>query len=407
MARQRQNVLQLIHSFIQGGSERQMIQLTKLLIDSGNYRVHVACLDGGGVLRPEIDVLAIDEVPEFPLTSFYDLNMVTQLRRFREFVKEREISLIQTHDFYSNIFGMAGAALARIPVRIASRRETTGMRSAAQKSGERLAFSLAHAIVTNAQAVKEALAGEGVAASKIEVVHNGLDLDRLTPRNLSRTQMLGELGLPPDLGEERKIVTLVANLRHDVKDHPMFLRAAQQVQREVPEAAFVLAGEGSLTESMRALANELGVGESTFFIGRCEHVPDLLRLSSVCILSSKAEGFSNAILEYMAAGRAVVATDVGGAREAIAEGVTGYLVASGDDEAMANRIVFLLQNPAVTDAMGAKARQVVESEFSCESQVRKTEALYERLLARNVGQLKEVPLKADDNRINMGNRTSQ
>ena len=383
---EKENVLQLIHSFIQGGSERQMIQLTRLLLESGRYRVHVACLQRGGVLRAEVDKLGLSEIPEYPLRSFYDGNMIRQLLRFSAFLKEHDIHLIQTHDYYSNIFGMAGAELARVPVRIASRRETSGMRTSTQKKVERLAFSLAHVIVTNAEAVREHLVKEGVAKDKITVVYNGLDLDRLAPRPMSRAGAFALLGLSASLASgQRKFVTIVANLQHDVKDHPMFLRAAQRIHKVMPEATFLMAGEGELIESARALAEELEIAGDIFFLGRCEHVPELLSISDVCVLSSKAEGFSNAILEYMAAARPVVATDVGGVREAITDGQTGYLVASGDDGAMAERILALLRDPEGARVMGARARRIVEEKFSCESQLNKTEALYERLLARRLG----------------------
>ncbi len=382
----KENVLQLIHGFIQGGSERQMIQLTGLLRDSGKYQVHVACLRGAGALRHEVDKLGLSKITEYPLTSFYDRNMLLQLRRFSTYVKEHDIHLIHTHDFYSNIFGMAGAALARIPVRIASRRETSGMRTPFQKSVERLAFRVAHDIVTNAEAVRDQLVMEGVSRDKISVVYNGLDLERMTSKPLSRVDVLRLLGLPEELNSSgRKFVTIVANFQHEVKDHPMFLRAAKRIQEIMPEATFLLAGEGRLIESMRALAEKLGILGNTFFLGRCKHVPELLSISDICVLSSKAEGFSNAILEYMAAARPVVATDVGGAREAIIAGQTGYLVASGDDVAMADRIVSLLRDPERMRIMGEQARRTVEDHFSCDSQLRKTEMLYARLLKGSYG----------------------
>jgi glycosyltransferase involved in cell wall biosynthesis len=163
----------------------------------------------------------------------------------------------------------------------------------------------------------------------------------------------------------------------------MFLRAAKKTREQIPEATFLLAGEGPLITSIRAQAEELGILSSTFFLGRCNHVPALLSISDVCVLSSKAEGFSNSILEYMAAARPVVATDVGGAKEAIVEGETGYLVRSDDDSAMAERIIELLRDPERALAMGQKGRIVVEEKFSCAAQLKKTEALYEELLGKS------------------------
>jgi glycosyltransferase involved in cell wall biosynthesis len=377
------NVLHIIDSFEQGGTERQAVQLVRLLHGSGRYRAHLACLNNRGILRDEAERLGVGEIAEYPLNSFYDRNFIRQARRLARFLKEREISVVHTHDFYTNIFGMTAARLARTPARIASKRETEGFRTSAQKRAERYAYRLAHSVIANANAVRNQLIREGVRAEKLVTVYNGLDMKRVAPQaGLERADLLALLKLPHEEGEtRRRFVTIVANVQHAVKDHPTFLRAAARVREAVPEAAFVIAGEGVLMDELRALAAELGIASDTFFIGRCRHVAELLSVSDVCVLSSKAEGFSNSILEYMAAARPVVATDVGGAREAIQECETGYLVAAGDDEAMAARIITLLLDPDRAREMGARGRRVVEENFSCEAQLERTQNLYERLLS--------------------------
>ena len=362
-----------------------MIQLTRLLRDSGRFSVHVACLDGGGVLRPEIDKLDLNELPEYRLTSFHDRNMIKQLRCFASHLRSRQISLVHTHDYYSNIFGMAGALLAGVPVRIASRRETSGLRTAAQKQLELIAFRMAQAIVVNAEAVRKQLLKDGVPEKKPVVIYNGLDLSRFPQESdLPETMALSALKLPKEInGHKPRFVTIVANMHHDVKDYPMFLRSARRVHESFPEAVFLLIGDGNMIESLRQLTREMGIGDNTEFLGHCKNVEQVLRLSEVCVLSSKAEGFSNAILEYMAAGKPVVATDVGGAREAVSEGETGYLVAAGDDHAMSDRLISLLSNPQLGGEMGQRGRRVVEENFSCKAQLGKTEALYEKLLGQS------------------------
>lgn len=370
------SVLQIVHGFIEGGSERQMIQMVTLLKESGDYRVHVASLSEGGVLRPLIERLQVPIV-DFPLTSFYDANMVRQTRRFVSYLKKHSVEIVHSHDFYSNIFGMTGASLARTRGRVASKRETTGTRTRAQSTVERNAFKLAHAVVANATAVKDQLIGEGVRQDKIAVIYNGIDLTRFN-QNGTRDDALARLSLESIRG--RPVITMVANFEYRVKDHPMLLRTAQRVTREVPEAIFVIAGEGELRAETEQLAADLGVKDWCLFTGRCASVPDLLAASDICLLTSQAEGFSNSILEYMAAGRAVVATNVGGASEAIVEGETGYLVHSGDDATMAARIIELLRNPERRVEMGANGRRVVEERFSLQSRLSNTSALYQRML---------------------------
>lgn len=373
-------VLQLIGSFHQGGSERQAVQLTGLLQDDRTYGVFAATLNREGILRTELERRGLEPIPEFPLNSFFDLNFWRQARRCARFIAANRIKLIHTHDFYTNIFGMAAAMLSRGKiVRIASKRETGGMRSSGQKILEKQVFRFSDAIVVNSQAVREYLLREGVAAAKIEVIYNGLDLDRLTPPQITdRTRVCKLLGLPA--GENIKFITLVANLRHEVKNHPLFLRAAQKVVREFPAAHFVLAGEGELRAGLEALAGQLNIAGNTHFIGRCTNIPELLAVSDVCVLTSFAEGFSNSILEYMAAGKAVVATDVGGAAEVVLDGETGFLIESDDDEMLAGRLLELLRDEEKARRFGKKGREIVEKKFSPATQLEKTLELYQRKL---------------------------
>jgi glycosyltransferase involved in cell wall biosynthesis len=375
------NVLFIIDSFEQGGSERQAMQLLRQLHASGRYRVHLACLQNRGSLRAEADQLGIGEIHEYALNSFYDPNFVRQLRRLVQFIKVKEIDAVHTHCFYTNIFGMTGAFLAGVQGRVTSKGETDGFRTPMQKRAERAAFRLSHRVIANCLVVQNQLIREGVSPSRIIQHYNGLDMDRLRVRaGLTREGALAAFGLPPE--PSRRFVSIVANLRNPVKDHPMFLRAAARVRAAVPNAGFVIAGEGELMTDLRDLAKQLGIQDDVFFIGRCDRVADLLFASDVGVLSSKAEGFANAILEYMAASLPVVATDVGGAREAITEGETGYVVASGDDEKMAERIIELLKEPERASAMGGRGKLIVAENFSCDRHLQNTLELYDELLSK-------------------------
>jgi glycosyltransferase involved in cell wall biosynthesis len=383
----RYNALQLIGSFHQGGSERQAVQLTRLLLESGRYNVFVATLDREGVLLEDVNRLGFSEIPEFRLTSFHDLNAVRQVRRFAQYLKQHEIDVVHTHDFYTNIFGMAGAALARVPVRIASRRETS-VRRESERFVERCAYRAAHAVVANCEDVRQHVIGSGVPAHKVRTIYNGFDFARLQTAQTERNEILRSLNLP----ESARFVTIMANMRMHVthpepiclKDHPTFLRAARRVYENVPDAAFIVAGEGEFMEATQALAQSLGIGDRTFFIGRCQDVGAVLSISDVCVLSSTSEGFSNAILEYMAAGRPVVSTDVGGAREAIVHGASGYLVAAADDERMAEHITSLLLQPELARSMGEYGKRIVTEKFSSQKQLQNVESLYSELLKSSV-----------------------
>ena len=366
-------VVHLINSLRRGGSEGQAVQLVRLLHERG-YDVTLACLDGDGPLRYELGEDPPD-ILEYPLTSLHDLTTARQLRRFAKDLKRRGVNIVHTHDVYSNIFGLPAARLAGVPVRIGSRRDTGGVGTLARRRVEGFLYRLAARVVTNAEAVARNLARQGVPPGKIVTIHNAVDFARVEPK-LGRSRALEEFGLPP----ERRFVVLVANLSHDVKDHPTFIRAARRIKEAVPASAFVIAGRGPLAAQMEALAAGLGIGDDVFLIGPCAHIGDLLALAEVCVLTSRAEGLSNAVLEYMAAARPIVATDVGGIRDAVVDGETGYLIPAGDDNALADRVIELLADPEAAASMGERGRARAEEHFSLDLLVERTVRLYEETL---------------------------
>lgn len=375
----KKRVLQFIGSFHQGGSERQAVSLARLLHADATYDVFFATLNKEGVLLDEIESLGLPEIEEFKLTSFYNANFVKQVRRGSAYLLENKIDIVHTHDFYTNVFGMAAATLAGVPVRIASKRETGGMRSSAQEFVEKLAFGRANAIVANSAAVRDHLVERSVSREKIRVIYNGLDLSRFSASASDENILARQFGLP--VGDGVELVTLVANLRHSVKNVPMLLRAAKIVVAELPDVHFVIAGEGELENGLREVSAGLGVADNVHFIGRCSGIPALLAISDVCVLTSTAEGFSNSILEYMAAGKPVVATNVGGAAEAIVDGETGFLIASDDDKVLAARLAELLSDGERAIKFGSEGRRIVSDKFSAEAQLAATMELYGLTLA--------------------------
>jgi len=361
-----------------GGAESQAVQLARLVRDAGRYQVHLACMRRSGVLLPEAEKLELGEIAEFPITSLANHTMTSQIRNFYKFLKQRQIDIVHSQDLYMNVLGMAGAAFAAVPARIAFWGWIGQDLSRSRMALQRSSFYLSHLIHANSQRVRDHLIKIGVKEQKIALIYNGLDLKRVkAPHGFQKTAFLSSLGVPNHLTH---VVTIVANMRLAVKDHPMFFRAARDVLKSLPNTAFVLAGEGDRTGGLRDLAVDLGLKNNVFFIGRCERIAELLASSDVAVLSSKSEGFSNSVLEYMGAGLPVVATDVGGNREAIIEGQTGFLVESGDHEAMAKCILLLLMDPDKARQMGKIGRERTEQHFSDVAQLHNTEAVYERLL---------------------------
>jgi glycosyltransferase involved in cell wall biosynthesis len=207
---------------------------------------------------------------------------------------------------------------------------------------------------------------EGVPLDRIDVLYNGVDLARYGAATAD--DCLGIPGAAP-------VVGIVANYR-PVKDLGLFLRAARIVAAEAPDAAFLLVGHGPLRDELGQLAAELGIAHRVFLSDGKGEVPGFLARMSVGCLCSLSEGFSNAILEYMAAGLPVVATDAGGNAEAVEHGVTGYIVGSREPEAFAGPIIRLLRDQGLRREMARRARERCRERFEIGAAIRRLEQYY-------------------------------
>jgi glycosyltransferase involved in cell wall biosynthesis len=174
-------------------------------------------------------------------------------------------------------------------------------------------------------------------------------------------------------------VGVTANLR-PVKGLDVFARAAAEVAARHPDVSFHVAGEGPLRGVLGGLARDLGLADRFVLRGSVADVPGFLRGLEVAVLPSLSEGMSNALLEYMAAGRPVVATAVGGNVRLIEDGVTGLLVPPNDAPRLAAAVGRLLDDPAPARRLGAAARRRVEESYGRTTMVRRFEEFYRSLV---------------------------
>jgi glycosyltransferase involved in cell wall biosynthesis len=175
-------------------------------------------------------------------------------------------------------------------------------------------------------------------------------------------------------------VGIVANFR-PVKDLPLFLHAARLVASAAPKAVFLLVGQGELKPALESLARSLGIPDRVFFSDGRGRVPDYLARMCIACLSSRSEGLPNAIMEYMAAGLPVVATDAGGIPELVTDGVTGRLVRVRTPDAFAGPIIQLLQDDALRAAMGRRGLERAQAEFDILAAVKRLERFYFEAMA--------------------------
>jgi glycosyltransferase involved in cell wall biosynthesis len=213
------------------------------------------------------------------------------------------------------------------------------------------------------------IADYGWPATKIEVVHNAVEVERFD--GAASPALREELGA----AATQPLVLTTARLS-DQKGLPVLLEAAS----EVPDAVFALAGEGPERSRLEGLAERLGVADRVRFLGRREDVPELLATCDVFALPSLYEGTSLAVLEAMAARRAVVSSAIGGTEELIDDGRSGLLVPPGDAGALSAALRRLLGDPGLREQLAGHARERVERDFTRAGMAGRVGAVYGELL---------------------------
>jgi glycosyltransferase involved in cell wall biosynthesis len=243
---------------------------------------------------------------------------------------------------------------------------------------DRVVMATSGRIVANSERAVEVLTGGlGVKQEKCCAIHNGLDLEEFD-RSIGKD--IGFSGLPSSVDPERPAICAVANLR-PVKRLDVLIRAFVRVTAKSLGCSLWLVGDGPSRKMLEGLARDLGVSSQVHFLGHRNEIPAILNLATLGVLCSDREGLSNAIVEYMAAGLPVVATDVGGNEELVVEGETGLLVPAGDSTALAEAILWLLYHPEAARQFGEAGRRRVEEQFTAWRMAKETERLYEELVS--------------------------
>ena len=208
-------------------------------------------------------------------------------------------------------------------------------------------------------------------ASKVRVVHSGLDFSIFARLKVDAVKKRAELRLGP----EDLVVGMVGRLE-SIKGFEYFIDSAAIVSRQIPQARFLIVGEGSLHDELAARARDLNIEEKVFFTGWREDVPEILSVLDVLALASLNEAVGRVLLEAGAVGKPVVATEVGGVGEIIRNNETGILVPPRDPAAMAQAVITLLKDKAKRDEMGRRAKEWVRNNFNDRSMVEKLDEIY-------------------------------
>jgi glycosyltransferase involved in cell wall biosynthesis len=358
----RTHVLQIVGNAIVGGMENCVARLVE--------RLPRECY--------EVSVLAPFESPftdrlreagaEVVTTSITDEPSWQSIQLTSALIQSRAVDVIQSHLPNAHVLAALAGQLTGRPVlaTVHGRAVTTLDIEVQRLTGSHLGVVCRHSYF-------QAL-GVGVDPRHVHFLPNGVDTEHFRPQGARAGALRARLGIAP----VTPLVGFVGRLSVE-KGPDLFLRAALSVRAQCPEAEFVLVGEGPMLKSLQTFADRFGLVDVVHFAGTQNDMPRVFNELDVVVSSSHSEAMPLAVMEAMASGLPVVACKVGGIPDLVAHGVTGWLVDAGDCDALATRVVELLDDDVARGAMARAARERAVARLSLDQSVEATIRLYTQL----------------------------
>jgi len=361
----------VIGQLVSGGAETQLIALAKGLDKSPDFSVQVYCLSRDAPRAPELTDAGI----EVHFITRGRLDGFSRIAPLMRLYREHRIDVAHCWLPVANLWGKLSASLAHVPVIIHSERASFPPRQRLNRWAQKVLRRQTTCFLGNSEAVRDMLVRHKLAIpERIRVIPNGIRAETWRAGK-PRDEALRALGLPTD----RPVVGMVSRLV-EAKNVPCLVRAAARLQSRQPPPVFWVAGDGPARPEAEAEVARLGLQGSFFFLGDRRDVPQLMNAMDVSCLCSHYEGFPNAVIEAMAAGRPVVATNTPGTDQVITHEDTGLLSPDDDDEALARNLDRVLSDEALRARLIQAGTALVERRYTMERMVEAHMALYRELL---------------------------
>lgn len=372
-------ILYVIGSLDLGGAERHLAQITPALRNAG-WTPTIYCLTHRGAQYAELERQGVSVIgPPYEYKARGQLirllALIASCAKLLGILLLRRPSIIHFFLPLAYVIGTPLSIVAGVPIRIMSRRSLNFYQRRYPLISwlERRFHRHMNCVLGNSGAVIKDLLAEGVDVTRTKLIHNGIDLNPF-----------GETSSAEENRPSSLVFIIVANLIQ-YKGHADLIEAFASISHSLPAGwkLWCVGRDDGLKEGLQLLAKTRNVADNVVFLGPQTDVPSLLKSADISILCSHEEGFSNAILEAMAAQLPVIATNVGGNPEAVVHGETGLIVPSKDPTSLAQAILYLALNPQLRKDMGRAGRRRVKSLFSIDRCAQAYSDLYDKILGYN------------------------
>jgi len=363
------------HNEIRAGGSVQMMRLALGLKELG-HDVHCAFNIRSSDTTPGLGTFGPLREAGIPITSFpmQRLRKYIGMWRFKKFAAEQKFDVIHCHRFRALNFVCKTTRGLRIPALLGDKKNSFAI----PESWAKLYGSpQVDCIVVNAQLIKRMFADTGrVAPDKVEIIYNGVDLDTFHP-GVDGNAVRQEFGIGPTT----PVLGMVANFAGK-KSHDILFEAALKVIEKFPQARFLIVGGGDSQRYQKELTRH-GFGANFIFTGFRSDIPQIVAALDVSVItSSRGEGLTGSVVEAMAMAKPVVSTAVAGNPEFVHDRQTGMLVEPGNMQAMADAMLYLIENPDEAAAMGRRAFEFVKDKVDNRKRSQRFVDLYRSIMLR-------------------------
>jgi glycosyltransferase involved in cell wall biosynthesis len=365
-AARRYGVLIVVRELDLGGVERDAARIA-IRLDKSRFDAHVASYRDFGI---RFDELQRNGIPllHFPVTSPLSRGALESAIRMRRYVGQHRISIVHAFD-PSAVFVVPAARAIGVPAVLASQ---LGSRQLLDKKSHwcmRLTDRIVDKVVVNCEAMRRHLIEEeGVRPSRIELCYNGVDTSEFYPNSGMKPRIEG-------VGEASLVIGAVCVLRPEKALH-LLLEAFARIRHLDPAMRLVIVGGGPELPRLQAEGVRLGIADRCVFLPPTREVPKLLHAIDIFVSCSSSEAFSNAILEAMTSGCAVVGSRVGGTPELLGEGERGLLFRSGESADLAGKLALLIRDASLRRELGCRAAEHAARTWSIEAAAARMAEIY-------------------------------
>ncbi len=307
------------------------------------------------------------------------------LYRLYKFLKKNRYDTIHTHTINGNFYGRIAGKLAGVPVLLTTVHshildELKGLKKPSLGDHVRYRIDLflsrwSRALVAVSETIRERLIGYGIPVNKIRIIENSVDIGKFKPDSIHGVEIRKDFGI----SQKAKLVGIIGRMV-PLKNHDVFLMACKEVLKKNHIVHFLIVGNGPLMESLQKLVESLDLDSHVIFTGWRTDIERIMPALDILVICSQVEGLNVAILEAMACGKPVVGTDVLGINSVVKHKENGLLVPEGDPTALADAILYIMDNPSEAEAMGDAGRKLVIEKYSLENMVSAYLELYQEVI---------------------------